>query len=46
MGLGALDGIFVFGVTLAGFDATPANASNLVALASAQKAAIDAASGQ
>lgn len=46
VGLGALDGIFVFGVTLAGFDATQGNVNNLVSLASAQKAAIDAASRQ
>jgi hypothetical protein len=46
VGLGALDAVFVFGVTLAGFDATPGNVSNLVGLASAQKAVIDAASRQ
>jgi hypothetical protein len=46
VGLGALDGVFVFGVTLAGFGATSDNVNNLVALARAQKAAIDAASGQ
>jgi len=46
VGLGALDGVFVFGVTLAGFDATSDNVNNLVALARAQKAVIDAASGQ
>ncbi len=43
VGLGALDGKFVFGATLAGFDATPDNVANLVGLARAQDAAIDAA---
>jgi hypothetical protein len=42
-GLGALDGKFVFGATLAGFDATPDNVDNLVGLARAENAAIDAA---
>jgi len=46
VGLGALDGNFVFGATLAGFDATPDNVANLVGLARAQNAAIDAAAGQ
>jgi hypothetical protein len=46
VGLGALDGKFVFGVTLAGFDATHDNVQNLVGLARAENAAIDAASGQ
>jgi hypothetical protein len=46
VGLGALDGKFVFGVTLAGFDATPDNVDNLVGLARAENAAIDAASGR
>ena len=46
VGLGALDGKFVFGATLAGFDATPDNIDNLVGLARAENAAIDAASGQ
>jgi len=46
VGLGALGGTFVFGVTLAGFDATPDNVDNLVGLARAENAAIDAASGQ
>jgi hypothetical protein len=45
VGLGALDGNFVFGATLAGFDATPDNVNNLVGLARAENAAIDAASG-
>lgn len=45
VGLGALDGKFVFGATLAGFDATPDNVDNLVGLARAENAAIDAASG-
>ncbi len=43
VGLGALDGKFVFGATLAGFDATSDNVANLVGLARAQNAAIDAA---
>lgn len=43
VGLGALDGTFVFGATLAGFDATSDNVANLVGLARAQNAAIDAA---
>ena len=43
VGLGALDGKFVFGATLAGFDATSDNVANLVGLARAQDAAIDAA---
>jgi hypothetical protein len=46
VGLGALDGTFVFGATLAGFDATPDNVDNLVGLTRAENAAIDAASGQ
>ena len=46
VGLGALDGNFVFGATLAGFDATPDNVTNLVGLARAQNAAVDAAAGQ
>jgi hypothetical protein len=41
-----LPSVFVFGLTLAGFDATPNNADDLVALAQAEKGAIDAASGQ
>jgi hypothetical protein len=45
VGLGALDGKFVFGLTLAGFDATPDNVDNLVGLARAENAAIDAARG-
>ena len=45
VGLGALDGKFVFGATLAGFDATSGNVANLVGLARAENAAIDAASG-
>jgi hypothetical protein len=44
VGLGALAGRFVFGATLAGFDATPANVDGLVGLARAENAAIDAAS--
>lgn len=43
VGLGALDGKFVFGATLAGFDASQDNVDNLVGLARAQSAAIDAA---
>lgn len=43
VGLGALDGKYVFGATLAGFDATPDNVANLVGLARAQDAAINAA---
>jgi len=43
VGLGALDGKFVFGATLAGFDATSDNVANLVGLARAQNAALDAA---
>ncbi len=43
VGLGALDGKFVFGATLAGFDATPDNVANLVGLARAENAAVDAA---
>jgi hypothetical protein len=43
VGLGALDGKFVFGATLAGFDASQENVDNLVGLARAQNAAIDAA---
>jgi hypothetical protein len=50
VGLGALDGKFVFGATLAGFDATPDttpdNIDNLVGLTRAENAAIDAAAGQ
>lgn len=46
VGLGALDGNFVFGATLAGFDVTPDNVVNLVGLARAQNAAVDAAAGQ
>jgi hypothetical protein len=46
VGLGSLDGVFGFGLTLAGFDATPDNVDDLVALVQAEKAAIDAASGQ
>jgi len=44
VGLGALDGKFVFGATLAGFDATSDNVASLVGLARAENAAIDAAS--
>jgi hypothetical protein len=36
VGLGALDGKFVFGATLAGFDATSDNVANLVGLAPRQ----------
>jgi hypothetical protein len=43
VGMGALDGKFVFGATLAGFDATSVNVANLVGLARAENAAIDAA---
>ncbi len=43
VGLGALQDNFVFGATLAGFDATDDNVANLVGLARAQNAAIDAA---
>ncbi len=46
VGLGALDGNFVFGATLAGFDATPDNVVNLVGLARAQNAAVAAAAGR
>lgn len=46
VGLGAQDGIFVFGVTLAGFEATQDNINNLVSLAQAEKSAINVASGQ
>jgi hypothetical protein len=46
VGLGALDGKFVFGVTLAGFYATHDNVDNLVGLARAENAAINAASAQ
>jgi hypothetical protein len=45
VGLGAVDGRFVFGATLAGFAAIPDNVDNLVGLARAENAAIDAASG-
>lgn len=43
VGLGALQNKFVFGATLAGFDATADNVAALVGLARAQNAAIDAA---
>jgi hypothetical protein len=43
VGLGALDGKLIAGVTLAGFDATSDNITNLVALARAEDAAADAA---
>lgn len=43
VGLGALQDNFVFGATLAGFDATADNVAALVGLARAQNAAIDAA---
>jgi hypothetical protein len=46
VGLGALDGKFVFGATLAGFDATSDNVANLVGLTRAENVAIDAASGR
>lgn len=46
VGVGALGGKFVFGATLAGFDATADNVDNLVGLARAENAAIDAASSQ
>jgi hypothetical protein len=46
VGLGALDGNFVFGATLAGFDATADNVTNLVGLARAENAAIDAAANR
>lgn len=45
IGLGALDGSLVVGVTLAGFDVTPENVANLVGLARAEDAAADAAVG-
>jgi hypothetical protein len=45
VGLGALDGKFVFGATLAGFNPTPGNVTNLVGLARAEDAAIAAAAG-
>ena len=44
-GLGALDGDLVVGATLAGFDATPDNITNLVGLARAEDAAANAAAG-
>lgn len=43
IGLGALDGCLVIGVTLAGFHVTPENVANLVGLARAQDAAAYAA---
>jgi hypothetical protein len=46
VGLGALDGRLIVGATLAGFDATPDNLINLVALARAQDAAANAAAGR
>lgn len=45
VGLGALDGKLIVGVTLAGFDATSDNIANLVALARVEDAAADAAAG-
>jgi len=45
IGLGALDGNLVVGATLAGFDATPDNVTNLVGLARAEDAAANAAAG-
>jgi hypothetical protein len=45
VGLGALDGKLIVGVTLAGFDATSDNIANLVALARAEDAAANAAAG-
>lgn len=45
LGLGALDDRLIVGATLAGFDATPDNLVNLVALARAEDAAAIAAAG-
>jgi hypothetical protein len=46
VGLGALDGRMIVGVTLAGFDATPEALINLVALARAEDAAVNSAAGR
>ncbi|MFD8785536.1 hypothetical protein [Kitasatospora sp. NPDC059599] len=45
IGIGVLDGSHIIGVTLAGFDATPANTARLVALVRATVTAADAAVG-
>jgi len=45
IGLGALDGKLIVGVTLAGFDATPHNIAELVALARVEDAAAKEALG-
>lgn len=45
IGLGALDGTLIVGATLAGFNATPDNFTNLVGLARAEAAAANAAAG-
>jgi hypothetical protein len=45
VGLGALDGTLIVGATLAGYDATPTNIAQLVALASTEDAAAKAALG-
>jgi hypothetical protein len=45
VGLGALDGTLIVGATLAGYDATPNNIAQLVALASTEDAAAKAALG-
>jgi hypothetical protein len=45
VGLGALDGKLIVGVTLAGFDATPHNIAGLVALARVEDAAAKEALG-
>ena len=46
LGLGALNDRLIVGATLAGFDATPDNLVNLVALARAEDAAATAAAGR
>ena len=45
VGIGVLDGRFVLGATLAGFDATTDNVNNLVILAREEEAATNAAAG-
>ncbi len=45
IGLGALDGALIVGVTLAGYDATPDNIANLVGLARAEDAVAQVALG-
>ena len=46
VGIGVLDGQFVLGATLAGFDATTDNVNNLVILAREEEAAINAAAAK